>query len=74
MPEKEKLLFESDLFTPGTPVDPTNALGVQNAVALFTAINTANLQVDRIVGGHGDVAPLRDLAKIAAAAKSASSN
>ena len=71
---KEKLLFESDLFTPGTPVDPANALGAQNAVALFTAINTANLQVDRIVGGHGDVAPLRDLAKIAAAAKSASSN
>jgi glyoxylase-like metal-dependent hydrolase (beta-lactamase superfamily II) len=71
---KEKVLFESDLFTPGTPVDPTNTLGVQNAVALFTAINTANLQVDRIVGGHGDVAPLRDLARIAAAAKSASSN
>jgi len=62
---KEKILFESDLFTPGTPVDPTNTLGVENAVALFTGINNANIQVDRIVGGHGEVAPLRELAKIA---------
>ena len=46
----------------------------RNAVALLAGINNANIQVDRIVGGHGDVAPLRDLAKIAAAAKSASSN
>jgi len=62
---KEKILFESDLFTPGAPVDPTNTLGVENAVALFTGINNANIQVDRIVGGHGEVAPLRELAKIA---------
>src|SRR5437867_1594931 len=62
---KEKILFESDLFTPGAPVDPTNTLGVENAVALFTGINNANIQVDRIVGGHGEVVPLRELAKIA---------
>src|SRR5216117_1419550 len=69
---KEKILFESDLFTPGTPVDPTNALGVENAVALFTGINNANIQVDRIVGGHGEVAPLRELAKIAPQVKGTS--
>src|SRR5438094_1626924 len=69
---KEKILFESDLFTPGTPVDPTNTLGVENAVALFTGINNANIQVDRIVGGHGEVAPLRELAKIAPQGKGTS--
>src|SRR5438094_8312329 len=69
---KEKILFESDLFTPGTPVDPSNTLGVQNAVALLAGVNNANIQVDRIVGGHGDVAPLRELAKIAPAGKPAS--
>ena len=67
---KEKILFESDLFTPGTPVEPTNTQGVQNALALFTAINTLKLQVDRIVGGHGDFAPLSELAKIAGLGKS----
>ena len=35
---KEKFLFESDLFTPGQPVEPTNALGIENAAALQTAI------------------------------------
>ena len=69
---KEKILFESDLFTPGAPVDPSNTLGVENAVALFTGINNANIQVDRIVGGHGDVAPLRELAKIAPQGKPSS--
>src|SRR5215813_11588236 len=63
---KEKLLFVSDLFTPGTPVDASNTNGIENAAALYTAITGANLEVDRIVGGHGDIAPLRDLAKVAA--------
>src|SRR5437016_2215523 len=67
---KEKILFESDLFTPGAAVDPTNTQGVQNALALFTAINNAKIQIDRIVGGHGDFAPLRELAKIAGLGKS----
>ena len=57
---------------PGTPVDPANTLGVQNAVALLSGINNANIQVDRIVGGHGDVAPLRELAKVAPGGKPAS--
>ena len=63
---KEKVLFVSDLFTPGTPVDSSNTNGIENAAALYTAVTGANLEVDRIVGGHGDVAPLRDLAKAAA--------
>ena len=63
---KEKVLFVSDLFTPGTPVDSSNTNGIENAAALYTAKTGANLEVDRIVGGHGDVAPLRDLAKVAA--------
>src|SRR5207253_11187360 len=63
---REKVLFVSDLFTPGTPVDAANRNGIDNAAALYSAITGANLEVDRIVGGHGDIAPLRDLAKVAA--------
>lgn len=62
----EKLVFVSDLFTPGTPVDPSNTNGVNNAAALHSALTGANVAVDRIVGGHGDVAPVGDLAKVAA--------
>jgi glyoxylase-like metal-dependent hydrolase (beta-lactamase superfamily II) len=62
----EKLVFVSDLFTPGTPVEPTNTNGVNNAAALYAALTGANLMVDRIVGGHGDIAPVRELAKVAA--------
>jgi glyoxylase-like metal-dependent hydrolase (beta-lactamase superfamily II) len=57
---KEKLLFVSDLFTPGGNVQ----VGEPNAVALLAAINNANLSVDRIVGGHGGVGPFRDLQKV----------
>ena len=64
---KEKLLFVSDLFTPGTPVDPANEIGVANAAALYKAIIDQKLEVERIVGGHGEVAPLRDLVKAGAA-------
>lgn len=60
---KEKLLFASDLFTPGTPVDPANTNGVANAAALYKAITDQKLDVARIVGGHGEIAPLSDLAK-----------
>jgi glyoxylase-like metal-dependent hydrolase (beta-lactamase superfamily II) len=63
---QEKIVFVSDLFTPGTPVDPTNTNGVNNAAALYTALRGANLTVDRIVGGHGEIAPIRDLEKVAA--------
>jgi glyoxylase-like metal-dependent hydrolase (beta-lactamase superfamily II) len=63
---KEKVLFVSDLFTPGTPVDPSNKNGVDNAAALNTALTGAKLDVARIVGGHGDIAPVADLAKAAA--------
>jgi glyoxylase-like metal-dependent hydrolase (beta-lactamase superfamily II) len=63
---QQKVLFVSDLFTPGTPVDPSNTNGIENAAALYAALMKANLNVERIVGGHGDIAPLRDLAKVAA--------
>src|SRR2546426_3390390 len=63
---KEKLLFVSDLFTPGTPVDPANEIGVANAAALYKAIIDQKLDVERLVGGHGEVAPLRDLVKAGA--------
>jgi glyoxylase-like metal-dependent hydrolase (beta-lactamase superfamily II) len=62
----EKLLFVSDLFTPGTPVDATNTNGINNAAALYAVLTDAKLNVDRIVGGHGEIAPLLDLAKVAA--------
>jgi glyoxylase-like metal-dependent hydrolase (beta-lactamase superfamily II) len=62
---QEKLVFVSDLFTPGTPVDPSNTNGIDNAFALYKALADGNVQVDRIVGGHGDIAPLSDLMKVA---------
>jgi glyoxylase-like metal-dependent hydrolase (beta-lactamase superfamily II) len=57
----ERLLFESDLYTPGAVVQP----GDQNATALYLAITGANWAVDRVVGGHGGVGPFRDLARAA---------
>src|SRR5262249_48210321 len=45
---QEKILFVSDLFTPGTPVDPSNVNGIENAAALYKALMDANLQVERI--------------------------
>jgi glyoxylase-like metal-dependent hydrolase (beta-lactamase superfamily II) len=62
---QEKLLFVSDLFSPGTPVDASNVNGIENAAALYKAVVDGNLQVEKIVGGHGEIAPLRDLVKVA---------
>jgi glyoxylase-like metal-dependent hydrolase (beta-lactamase superfamily II) len=67
---KEKMLFESDLFTPGQPVDPTNAQGIENAAALQTAI--MSLKVDGIIGGHGNIGPMSELSKIVALGKKSS--
>jgi glyoxylase-like metal-dependent hydrolase (beta-lactamase superfamily II) len=63
---KEKVLFVSDLFTPGTAVEASNTNGIENAAALSAGIAGAKLEVDRVVGGHGDIAPIKDLAKVAA--------
>jgi len=63
---QEKLVFVSDLFTPGTPVDPANRNGIDNGAALYSALTGAKLEVDRVVGGHGEIAPLGDVAKVAA--------
>src|SRR5215510_579158 len=57
---KEKVLFVSDLFTPGAPVEASNTNGIENAAALSTGIAGAKLEVDRVVGGHGDIAPIKD--------------
>jgi glyoxylase-like metal-dependent hydrolase (beta-lactamase superfamily II) len=57
----ERLVFESDLYTPGGVVQP----GDPNATALFTAITATGLPVERVVGGHGAVGPVRDLARAA---------
>jgi glyoxylase-like metal-dependent hydrolase (beta-lactamase superfamily II) len=63
----EKLVFVSDLFTPGAVVDAANKNGIDNASALYSALTGAKLDVQRIVGGHGEViAPIGDLAKVAA--------
>jgi glyoxylase-like metal-dependent hydrolase (beta-lactamase superfamily II) len=56
---KEKLIFVSDLYTPGAVLQP----GDTNAVAFLAAINKAGLSVDRVVGGHGGVGPFKDLQK-----------
>ncbi len=65
---KEKLIFVSDLYTPGTAVTPGDA----NAVAFLAAINKAGLSVDRVVGGHGGVGPFKDLQKVGTVAQSGS--
>jgi glyoxylase-like metal-dependent hydrolase (beta-lactamase superfamily II) len=63
----EKIVFVSDLYTPGAAVDPTNRNGIDNAAALHSALTGAKLSVDRIVGGHGETtSTLAELAKIAA--------
>jgi glyoxylase-like metal-dependent hydrolase (beta-lactamase superfamily II) len=62
----DKLLFVSDLFTPGTPVDPSNTNGINNAAALYSALAGQKVDVAKIVGGHGETAPMADLAKVAA--------
>ncbi len=67
---KEKLLFESDLFTPGQPVEPTNTLGIENAVALQAAI--MGLKIDGIIGGHGNIGTMNELSKIVALGKKSS--
>lgn len=54
---EESLLFVSDLHSPGAPVSPDN----ENQVALYEGVVEAGLQVERVVGGHGGVAPFAEL-------------
>ena len=56
---KERLLFQSDLYNPGDPVDASNP----RMRALYTAVTAANLTVDRLVGGHGNLSQYRDFAR-----------
>jgi len=58
----ERIIFTSDLYSPapGGKVDPSNA----NARALYTAVKTLGLNVDRVVAGHGVIGQFRDLAAV----------
>jgi hypothetical protein len=44
--------FQSDLWFPGVPLPSSPAL-----VQLNDAIKAANLQVEKLVGGHGGIVP-----------------
>jgi glyoxylase-like metal-dependent hydrolase (beta-lactamase superfamily II) len=61
---KERLVFVSDLYSPGNPIDPANP----NVHAFYTAVTGAKMDVDRVVGGHGTVGPFRDLVRAMSAA------
>jgi glyoxylase-like metal-dependent hydrolase (beta-lactamase superfamily II) len=53
---QEKLLFVTDLFSPGAPYQ------VQTwSAELLAAIEHYGLDVERLVGGHGGVAPIAEL-------------
>ncbi len=57
---QEKIVFVSDIYSPGGTVQP----GDPNALALYSALRNANILVDKIVGGHGGIGPFKDLAKV----------
>lgn len=57
---QEKILFVSDLFTPGV-----QRPGGAWAEELLAAITQDGLQVERIVGGHGGVGSIADLRRAA---------
>ena len=61
---RERIIFTSDLYSPGGPVSPDNA----NARAFYFNVKAADIPVNRVVGGHGGVGPFRDLARVMEAA------
>jgi glyoxylase-like metal-dependent hydrolase (beta-lactamase superfamily II) len=61
---KSGVLFQSDLFFPGTGAPPSPA-----AVHLLQAVKALRLNVKTNVGGHGGVAPFAELEKAVAAAQ-----
>jgi glyoxylase-like metal-dependent hydrolase (beta-lactamase superfamily II) len=58
----EGIAFVSDLYSPPTPADASNA----NARAFYDAVVEADLDVDTIVGGHGTTGPFQALANVMA--------
>ena len=55
---QERLLFESDLYTPGAPaVTP-------DAITLFESITNLGLEVNTIVGGHGGTGEFEELSAL----------
>jgi glyoxylase-like metal-dependent hydrolase (beta-lactamase superfamily II) len=63
---KEKVLFVSDLYSPGTPVAQGDQM--TNAFAFYKSLDAAKISVDRIVGGHGGIGSYKDFTKIVAPA------
>lgn len=65
---KERILFEGDMFSP--PIDERFPVGpAPEAVsAFFDKLKTMNLAVDKLVGVHGRVSTVDDLAKSVAEA------
>src|SRR5262249_11242411 len=60
---QEKLLFVTDLFSPGAPRQLTTACR-----ELLEGLEQNNLKVDRIVGGHGNkIVPVAELKQATAA-------
>ena len=58
---RERILFESDLYTPG------QASSNENSSSLFEGINSLELDVRTIVGGHGTNGPFTELEGISQA-------
>jgi glyoxylase-like metal-dependent hydrolase (beta-lactamase superfamily II) len=54
----ERILFQSDLYTPGSPTATPESTG------LFEAIESLEIRVDTIVGGHGATADFSELAEM----------
>jgi len=54
----ERILFESDLYTPGSTAATPESTG------LFESIGELELRVDTIVGGHGATADFSELAEM----------
>ena len=58
---QQRILFESDLYTPGVPA------ATPDAIALLESITDLGLEVDTIVGGHGGSGDFEALAALAEA-------
>jgi len=58
----ERIIFVSDLYSPGRPVTESNA----NALAFYQGVTAAGLNVSQVVGGHGGIGPYRALSRVMA--------
>ena len=58
----ERIIFVSDLYSPGRPVTESNT----NALAFYRGVTAAGLNVSQVVGGHGGIGPYRALSRVMA--------